>query len=229
MTDPNAREDPPAEHPDTHPGLVGRAAESEALADAVRRLIVLCTATTAPAEATMAAARGLNAIADALERHVPDPPLPKTLLHDPADGQADFGTRMPFDTVIGRHNPLALPLDLALEPPKAVLTGTFTRPYEGPPGCVHGAVLAASFDLVFAAANVIARLPGPTARLEIVYRRPTALGVPCRFEGEVESQDGRRVRTVGRLVQGDRVTVEATGDFVFLDRAAIARMAERLR
>ncbi|MFB4297515.1 PaaI family thioesterase [Actinomadura sp. NTSP31] len=216
-----------------HPALAGREEESAVLMDAIRRLIAVATATTAPADATLAAARELESVADALERHVPDPPLPKTMLHladgARADGAgADLAGRMAYDIVIGRHNPMALPLEVALEPPKALLRGTFTRPYEGPPGCVHGAVLAGAFDIVCAAANVIAGVAGPTARLEIVYRRPTLLGEPCVFEGEVEAREGRRVRTVGRLLQRGRVTVEATGDFVHLDREDIARMAAQM-
>lgn len=211
-----------------HPALEGREDESAALTAAVRRLIAVATATTAPADATLAAARELEAVADALERHVPDPPLPKTLLHLADDGRADFAGRMSYDAVIGRHNPMALPLEVAFEPPKALLRGTFTRPYEGPPGCVHGAAIAGAFDILCAAANFVAGATGPTARLEIVYRRPTLLGEPCLFEGEVEAREGRRVRTVGRLLQRGRVTVEATGDFVHLDRETIARMAAQL-
>ncbi|MDL4814366.1 PaaI family thioesterase [Actinomadura opuntiae] len=211
-----------------HPALAGRERESEALTDAVRRLIAVATATTAPPEETLAAARELEAVADALERHVPDPPLPKTILQLPAGSAPDFTGRMAYDVVMGRHNPLALPLRLTFEPPKALLHGTFTRPYEGPPGCVHGAVIAGAFDILCASANFIAGVAGPTARLEIAYRRPTLLGEPCLFEGEVESQEGKRVRTVGRLVQRGRVTVEATGDFVQLDHADIARMAAQM-
>ncbi|MBO2457692.1 PaaI family thioesterase [Actinomadura violacea] len=212
-----------------HPALAGREGESAALTAALRRLIAVATATTAPADATLAAARELESVADALERHVPDPPLPKTLVHLPEDGRADFAGRMAYDFVIGRHNPMALPLEVEFEPPKALLRGTFTRPYEGPPGCVHGAVLAGAFDILCAAANFAAGVAGPTARLEIVYRRPTLLGEPCLFEGEVEAHEGKRVRTAGRLLQRGRVTVEATGDFVQLDREDIVRMAARMQ
>lgn len=212
----------------THAALAGREAESAALADAVRHLVELCTTTVAPAEETLAAARTLRSVADALQRHVPDPPLPKQLTA-PAEGDTDLAGRMPFDVVVGRHNPLALPLDLSFDPPKSLLSGSFGRPYEGPPGCVHGAVLAASFDIALAAANFIAGHPGPTAKLEISYRRPTALYEPCLFEGWVESRTDDRLRTVGRLIQRGRVTVEAAGDFVLLDLAQIARMAERAR
>ncbi|WP_106401663.1 PaaI family thioesterase [Actinocorallia populi] len=221
--------DPVASTDPVHPVLEGRLDASAELAGAVRRLIELTTATTAPEEATLAAVRELNAIADTLERHVPDPLPPNTVVHSPAEGLPDLAGRMPFDVVIGRHNPLALPLEVSLEPPKALMRGTFTRAYEGPPGCVHGAMLASAFDVLLAAANVVAGVAGPTARLEIKYRRPTLLNVPCFLEGEVERHDGRSVHTVGRLVQNGRVTVEAVGDFVKLDREQIERMAGRAR
>lgn len=219
-----------------HPALAGREAESAALADEVRRLAGLCLTSTASAEATRAAAQRLREIADELESAGNDPAASRTLLPEWAAGPetgapppsgAELASRMPFDVIVGRHNPLAVPLAISFDPPKALLTGTFTRQYEGPPNCVHGAVLAASFDLVLAAANVIAGVPGPTAKLEITYRRPTALCEPCLFEGVVESQEGSRVRTVGRLIQRDRVTVEAAGEFAKFDRAAILRMAAR--
>jgi acyl-coenzyme A thioesterase PaaI-like protein len=176
----------------------------------------------------MAAADGVNAIADALEAHGTNESMHRTFIAEGSmDDDATLADRMPFDVIVGRHNPLATPLSVSFEPPKAVLEGTFTRAYEGPPGCVHGGVLAASFDLVLAAANIIGGHTGPTARLELRYRRPTALNEPCRFEGEVAAREGNRVRTVGTLVQRGKVTVEATGEFALLDRAGILRMAGR--
>jgi len=212
-----------------HPVLDGRKDASAELADVVRRLITLTTATTAPADVTLAAVRELKAVADVLESHVPDTPLPNTVVHQPkADGLPDLMERMPFDVVVGRHNPLAVPMKLVLEPPKAVMTGSFPRQYEGPPGCVHGAMIAAAFDTLLAAANVASGLAGPTARLEIRYRRPTLLNTPTVLEGWVEEQGERSVRTVGRLLQNGRVAVEAEGEFALLDHEQIARLAARM-
>lgn len=216
----------PAQNGTEHPMLAGRGDSPAALADAVRRLIGLCTATTAPQDVTIAAARRIEAIADELARYVPEPLPSSTALH-PDGAAADMAGRMPFDVVIGRQNPLAPPLTVRFEPPRAVLAGVFGRAYEGPPGCVHGGVLAAAFDMVLAAASLVGGAAGPTARLEITYRRPTALNVPCEFEGRVERHDGRNVRAVGRLIQRGRVTVEATGDFVLVGHEQMARMARR--
>jgi acyl-coenzyme A thioesterase PaaI-like protein len=216
----------PAPNGTEHPMLAGRGDSPAALADAVRRLIGLCTATTAPQEVTLAAARRIEAIADELARHVPDP-LPSSSALRPDGEAADLAERLPFDVVIGRQNPLAPPLTVRFEPPRAVLTGVFGRAYEGPPGCVHGAVIAAAFDMVLAAGSLAGGAIGPTARLEITYRRPTALNVPCEFEGRVEWRDRRNVRAAGQLTQRGRVTVEATGDFVLVGHEQMARMGDR--
>jgi len=150
-----------------HPAALGREPESEALAEAVRRLIGLCVTTTAPPDVTAAVLRDLNTAADTLASYIGQTPAAAIPRPATSGADADVAGHLPFDPVIGRHNALALPLDLSFDPPKALLRGTFTRPYEGPPGCVHGAVLAASFDLVLAMANVVAGVPGPTAKLEI--------------------------------------------------------------
>ena len=136
---------------------------------------------------------------------------------------------MPYDPVIGRYNPIALPVMISFEPPLAIGTAVFTTPYEGGPGWVHGAALAATFDIVLTAANHLSGAAGPTVWLTIRFRRPTLVGVEARFEAEVVSNDGRRVTSKGRLVQDGVVCVEAEGEFAVLDPKRIRRMAERDR
>ena len=105
-----------------------------------------------------------------------------------------------------------------------VATATYGAAYEGPPGCVHGGMIAAAFDQVFNVANLMLGNPGPTASLQLHYRRPTPLGVALRFEGWQERLDGRRVHVRGRLLAGDRVTVEASGVFVVVPVERILAM-----
>ena len=50
---------------------------------------------------------------------------------------------------------------LEFDPPKALGYATFDVGYEGAPGCVHGAALAATFDIILTAANAIAGATGP--------------------------------------------------------------------
>jgi acyl-coenzyme A thioesterase PaaI-like protein len=155
----------------------------------------------------------VDAMADALRAHVPDPPPPRYPLLESVTGAADV---MPFDPVIGPLSPLAPPLALSAADGRTIASVTFTTPYEGPPGCVHGGVIAACFDQVLNVANLLAGAAGPTASLEVRYRRPTPVRTPVTFETTVPAVDGRRVRTSAVLRAGDVVTAEATGTFVLL-------------
>jgi acyl-CoA thioesterase FadM len=118
---------------------------------------------------------------------------------------------------------------LAFEPPKALAYATFDVGYEGAPGCVHGAALAATFDIVLTAANAIAGATGPTVRLGVRYRRPTLINEEAVFEGWVTEVTERRIFSLGRIVQGDVVTVEAEGEFAILNGDGVDRMAKGRR
>jgi acyl-coenzyme A thioesterase PaaI-like protein len=128
---------------------------------------------------------------------------------------------MPFDMVVGSCNPVAPPIEIWFDPPKAFGKVVFAPQYEGAPGCVHGAAIAAAFDIILTAANVVADAAGPTVELRICYRKPTIIGVEAEFESEVTELTDRRTYSVGRLVQGGVVKVEATGEFVNLSRDRI--------
>jgi acyl-coenzyme A thioesterase PaaI-like protein len=150
-----------------------------------------------------------------------------------ADEDVGFGpattmaAAMPFDIVIGTCNPVAPPIAIEFEPPKAIGKVTFTAPYEGAPGCVHGAALAAAFDLILTAANFMTGAAGPTAELTIRYRKPTILSHQATFEGWVTERKGRRIHSRGQLLQDGLVTVEAFGVFVDMERSRIAAMHRR--
>ena len=76
-------------------------------------------------------------------RFVPEEPAaPFARFADDSVGPSDAGSlaaAMPFDVVIGSCNPLAPPVELEFDPPKAIGRVVFTASYEGAPGCVHGA------------------------------------------------------------------------------------------
>jgi hypothetical protein len=225
---------------DNHPALEGRGPEARRLADAVRRLIELTVTNTAPPEATAAIATELEGVADRLATHLPETPFPRFMFRPPPegeegivdgsdDGDPPLGGHMPYDPVVGAFNPLALPVSLEFDAPKAIIRARFTTPYEGAPGCVHGSVLMATFDIVLTAANAIVGAMGPTVRLATRFRRPTLLHEECVFEGWVTEVTERRVHSLGRIVQNGTVTVEAEGEFAIIDPEGIAAMARRRR
>ncbi len=194
----------------------------ERLVENVRRLIDLTVTADAPADALRRAARHVADAADALAPHRGDGRRRSSR----QPGSADPAAVMPLDPMIGPQSPIAPPLRCRWEPPTAIGEVLFTAAYEGPPGCVHGGVIAAAFDQVFNVANLMLGTAGPTASLQLQYRRPTPLQVPLRFEAWQDRVEGRRVYTRGRLLVGDRTTVEAEGLFILVPVERILRMAE---
>jgi len=77
-------------------------------------------------------------------------------------------------------------LRIEWQDPRAVGLVRFRVPYEGPPGCAHGGIIAATFDQLFNVANLMRGVAGPTRKLEVRYLKPTPLGIELRFEGWVE-------------------------------------------
>jgi uncharacterized protein (TIGR00369 family) len=131
-----------------------------------------------------------------------------------------------YSPVYGPGNPVAPPL-VATDTPDGRATGRVTlgKPHEGPPGLVHGGVVATLLDHVLARAIRAAGRGGLTATLTVTYRRPVPLGVPLLATAEMGTTDGRRTTAHARLVAEDdpgTTLAEAEGLFVALrpERAA---------
>jgi acyl-coenzyme A thioesterase PaaI-like protein len=203
----------------------------EELAQAVRTLMAATVdAVASPAILGEATAR-VAALAAELGVHIPETgPIPRNWS---PDGDIDrrnpaiLANRMPFDMVVGACNPMSPPITLEAAPPKAIGHTVFPSPFEGAPGCVHGAALAAAFDIILTAANLVADAAGPTVTLSISYLKPTKIGMPCLFESWVTSIEGRKTYSYGRLLQDGVVTVEAEGEFRKMDPDRIASMHRR--
>jgi len=193
-----------------------------ALAASVRRMIDTTVSVKGDAALLLDAAARVDAISAELAGAVTDPPPERY----PGGGETPSDW-MPYDYVTGRWNPLAPPIVITWQEPRAVGDVTFTRPYEGPPGCVHGAALAAAFDQVLNVANLMQGAAGPTARLELRFRAPTPLHRAVRFEGWIERRDERKVHSRGQLLVDDAVTVEAEGLFILVDPERIVRLLDR--
>jgi acyl-coenzyme A thioesterase PaaI-like protein len=172
-----------------------------------------------PAEelaAVAEAARGLTARLRAAGRG----------LHEVASvDDPDAGERW-YSLVYGPGSPVAPPLE-ADGTPDGRATGRVTvgKAHEGPPGLVHGGVVATLLDHVLARAARAAGRGGLTATLAVRYRRPVRLGVPLLLAAEVGESSGRRTPATARLTtedDPDTVLAEAEGLFVALrpERAA---------
>ncbi len=139
---------------------------------------------------------------------------------------------LPTSPVAGVLNPIAPPVRLEMVDgengvPEIRGTAWFDYPYEGPPNCVHGGVIAATFDEVLGAANIVAGSPGMTGTLNVRYRKPTPLRAELRLEGRFLDINGRKIRTWGGMYHGDVLTAEAEGLFIEVIPSQMLAIAEQ--
>jgi acyl-coenzyme A thioesterase PaaI-like protein len=129
---------------------------------------------------------------------------------------SNFMDRSPF---MGLMNPLAPPMSARLDPDDGEwgsvhCTVTFTEPFEGPPGHVHGGFLAGVFDEILGQAQSLSGRPGMTGKLSISYRAPTPLFTELHLRGWIERIEGRKIFTHATLHNGETLCCEADGLFI---------------
>lgn len=201
--------------------------EAHRLSAQLRRVIEKLVLVRAPADQLATAAEAARAFADQLEG------LPARRWYETHEGfseSANAGSPVGmFDLspIMGLANPLASPLQLEIAEDfegnlMAVGKATFNAAYEGPPGCVHGGILASVFDEVLGFANGVTGNPAVTGTLTIKYRKPTPLYQPLRFEGRCVRVSGRKVFTKGACFHEGILTAEAEAIFVKVDMSHIA-------
>jgi acyl-coenzyme A thioesterase PaaI-like protein len=169
------------------------------LADGVRRLIDTTVRTHADADRLKRAA---DLVREATE------------LIDVARRPDDDWDVRRYNAISGGANPIAIPLLPTVTGQDLRADMTFGRAYEGPPGYVHGGMLAAVLDQILGHANGAAGTPGMTARLTVSYRRPTPLDVPLVVHARNDGCEGRKIYASGRIEVDGKTTVEAEGLFI---------------
>ncbi len=175
---------------------VGRPLSDDELADAADQLSVIGDPTRVG---------GRPGARRALER-MPDP-----------DGHPqDF---FPTSPVIGLASPIAPPVEVwsvSGEGGQREIRGraSFGYPYEGPPTCVHGGVIAELFDELLGLANLVVGHAAMTGTLKIRYHRPTPLLAPLDLVARFTGTEGRKVFAWGSIMYEGETTAEAEGIFV---------------
>jgi acyl-coenzyme A thioesterase PaaI-like protein len=124
------------------------------------------------------------------------------------------GDYLPRSPIVGEASPLSPRLDWDVVDDHVEARGTFSAAYEGPPGFVHGGIIALAFDEILGIANISAGHPGMTGTLTIKYRRPTPLFRELHFTAWVERVEGRRIITKGEVSTDGQLTAQAEGVFV---------------
>ncbi len=128
--------------------------------------------------------------------------------------------------LVGPLNPLAPPIEMAVDGTRVTGVVTFGSAYEGPPGCVHGGFIAAAFDELLGFAQGLSGNPGMTANLSVNYRSPTPLRQKLRLVGDIDRIEGRKIFVKGelRVADDDRLCAEATGLFLSMPPEVFDRL-----
>lgn len=202
----------------------------EHLADEMRRIIARLAVVRPPAEELERAAEAAAAFADRLSA------LPERgQSWEVSEAGLQPGDFVGFSPVSGRSNPMAPPVALRVRkgPPREGIasdyhitgSATFGPAYEGPPGHVHGGLIAAMFDELLGFAQLS---PGFTAYLHVNYRRPTPLNSDLELVAWVESVERRKRIVKGECYAGGELLTDAEGLFIAPrdDEDYLARLAK---
>ncbi len=194
-----------------------------ALADAVRRLSTATVSADAPDTALAAAATAVEAVLASLQESA-GPGRWARINPDTHGSSQDY---FPTSPVIGQCNPVAPPVRFEPDGGDGMVgTGWFDYPYEGPPGCVHGGVIALVFDELLGAANMASGNPGMTGTLTIRYRKPTPLRRPLHLAARTVDRRGRKIRVSGTIHHEGVLTAEAEGLFIEVNPEKFLQMAQ---
>ncbi len=119
------------------------------------------------------------------------------------------------NAVVGMRNPIAVPLEIQRsDEGRAWASFHLNALYEGPPGTVHGGVVALVLDQVLGEAAAAGGSPGMTGTLTLRYERNTPLG-DASAEAWIDRVEGVKTIVKGELRDADGETsVRAEGIFI---------------
>jgi len=191
------------------------------LADELRAITALLLETAAPAEVLEELADGAGRLRERLAA-APGGRVRRRYRNESGD-QSDEAEPVFLDSspLIGLANPVAPPLQIALDGEAVRGVCVFGRAYEGPPGNVHGGFIAAAFDELLGATQSLTEHPGMTGRLTVRYRRPVPLFREAVFTGRLLRVEGRKILTEATLTVDGVLHAEAEGLFVSVDPARL--------
>jgi acyl-coenzyme A thioesterase PaaI-like protein len=186
-------------------------AEARRLADQLRRIINRLALVRPPAQDSANAADAAAEFADRLDRL-----RTRQVSWEVSEAGLEPRDFVEHSPLSGRSNPLAPPMvtQIVEEPDGTYyVTGTvvFGAAYEGPPGHVHGGLVAAMFDELLGFAQLSA---GFTGSLTVRYRKPTPLHKTLTMKAWPAHVDGRKRIIKGTCHYGETLLSDAEGLFI---------------
>ena len=127
----------------------------------------------------------------------------------------------PYSPIIGRLNPASPPAEFWVEGVEVHGRMNLSAVYAGPPGMVHGGIIAMVFDELLGVVNVVNDKGGYTGTLKVIYRRPTPLLKEITLRAWPSGGEGRKLFASGEMICDGVVTASAEGIFVRANRLLI--------
>jgi len=129
----------------------------------------------------------------------------------------------------GPLNPQGLHLHFTISAdPSETITATaiveLTRLHEGPPGYIHGGIIATLLDEAMSKLNRPLNLLAMTRHIEIDYLRPAPLCTPLTLTSHHVRREGRKLFHAAQLANANgKILAQAKGFFLVIDPALIAQ------
>jgi uncharacterized protein (TIGR00369 family) len=116
----------------------------------------------------------------------------------------------------GPASAIGLQLEFLLAEDGAVVClPTIPDSFEGPPGYLHGGIIATLLDEAMSKTVRARGVRAVTGRMEIDYRRPVRSAAPIRLEGRLLRSEGRKHWTEARILDArGHMLAEAKGIFI---------------
>jgi len=116
----------------------------------------------------------------------------------------------------GQANPIGLRLEFLLaEDGRVVCFASIPQTFEGPPGFVHGGIIATLLDEAMSKAVRSHGLVAMTRHMEVDYQRPVPSSTMIRIEGRKTHSEGRKHWSEAKILGSDgAVLAEGKGLFI---------------
>jgi uncharacterized protein (TIGR00369 family) len=122
------------------------------------------------------------------------------------------------------NNPQGLHLQFTIDVEALTATAPvcLTRMHEGPPGHIHGGIIAVLMDEAMSKLNRPLNAVAMTRNMQIDYLRPSPLGQTLTLSSRHLRREGRKLFHHAELTDAaGHILAQATGLFIVIDPAAI--------
>lgn len=114
----------------------------------------------------------------------------------------------------GLENPIGLKLQFTIEGDSVFATFTPTKEHQGFVNVLHGGIISTLLDEAMAHAIIAQGHRAVTAKLELSFRKPTAIGQPVLINGRIISKKSKLIKATAQINQNGQITAEAYADFL---------------